>query len=78
MYKETSSTIAAPDGVKETRRTVSDSSSGMRKMAIGHHIRDRAHVIEKEQNRDGDVEERQEFINLDESKIFFFNTLMLF
>ena len=39
-------------------------------MAIGHHIKDRAHVIEKERTREGDIEERQEFVNLDEGKYF--------
>lgn len=37
-------------------------------MAIGHHIRDRAHVVKKSKNRKtGDEEMNQEFINLDES-----------
>lgn len=36
-------------------------------MEIGHHIGDRAHIIEKEQNlHTGDREEREDFINLDE------------
>lgn len=35
-------------------------------MAIGHHIGERSHIIERESNRGNDVEERQEFINLDE------------
>lgn len=38
-------------------------------MAIGHHIGERAHVIEREQNvRSGAQEERQEFINLDDEE----------
>ena len=37
-------------------------------MAIGHHINDRSHVIEKEMNPTGDLEERQEFINLEEGR----------
>lgn len=37
-------------------------------MAIGHHIGERGHVIEKEQNvHTGEREEREDFINLDES-----------
>ena len=32
VYKETSSIRTGPDGVKETRRTVEDSTSGTRKM----------------------------------------------
>lgn len=43
-------------------------------MAIGHHINDRSHVIEKEVGADGNLEERQEFVNLDEGLryVFFF------
>jgi hypothetical protein len=42
----------------------------MKKIAIGHHIGDRAHVLEREQNlHSGDREERQEFINLDEGEL---------
>lgn len=54
--------------MKETRRTESDSRTGTRKMAIGHHIGERSHIIEREQQH-GSTEERQEFINLDESKL---------
>jgi len=47
-----------------------DSRSGVKKMAIGHHIGERAHVLEREQNvHSGDREERQEFINLDEGSM---------
>jgi hypothetical protein len=57
----------APGGVKETKKTVCDSRSGVKKIAIGHHIGDRAHVLEREQNlHSGEREERQEFVNLDE------------
>lgn len=46
-----------------------DSESGMHKMAVGHHIHDRGHVIERSQNvRTGDQSENQDFINLDEGK----------
>ena len=37
-------------------------------MAVGHHIRDRAHIIERTRRRGGDIEENQELINLDDSK----------
>lgn len=37
-------------------------------MAIGHHIGERARILEKEQNvHTGQREEREELINLDES-----------
>ncbi|XP_055855541.1 myeloid leukemia factor isoform X2 [Episyrphus balteatus] len=69
IYQATSSTKTGPGGIRETRKTVQDSSSGVKKMAIGHHIGERAHIIEKEQNlRSGQHEERQEFINLDEEE----------
>jgi hypothetical protein len=42
----------------------------MKKIAIGHHIGERAHVLEREQNlRSGEREERQEFINLEEGEL---------
>lgn len=56
--------------MKETKKTVCDSRSGMKKMAIGHHIGERAHVLEHEQNlQSGEREERQEFINLEEGEL---------
>lgn len=68
VYHETSSVRRGPDGLKETRRTVQDSTTGKKKMAIGHHLGERAHVVEKEQNlHTGEREEREDFINLDES-----------
>lgn len=67
VYQATSSTRAGPGGIKETRKTIQDSRSGTKKMAIGHHIGDRAHIIEREQNvHTGEQEERQDYINLDD------------
>lgn len=69
VYQETSQMRATPGGVRETRRTVRDSSSGLEQMAIGHHIRDRGHVIQRSRNhRTGDREEQQDYINLEESE----------
>ncbi|PNI78075.1 MLF1 isoform 8 [Pan troglodytes] len=54
--------------IKETRKAMRDSDSGLEKMAIGHHIHDRAHVIKKSKNKKtGDEEVNQEFINMNES-----------
>uniref|UniRef100_A0A2K5NHA9 Myeloid leukemia factor 1 n=1 Tax=Cercocebus atys TaxID=9531 RepID=A0A2K5NHA9_CERAT len=54
--------------IKETRKAMRDSDSGLEKMAIGHHIHDRAHVIKKSKNRKtGDEEVNQEFINMNEN-----------
>ncbi|ALC41752.1 Mlf [Drosophila busckii] len=74
IYQASTSTKTGPGGVRETRKTVQDSRTGMKKMAIGHHIGERAHIIEKEQDlRSGQLEERQEFINLDEEEAEQFN-----
>lgn len=38
-------------------------------MSVGHHLRDRAHVIKKSKNsKTGDEEVNQEFINMNESE----------
>lgn len=80
VYQATSSTKTGPGGIRETQKTVQDSRSGLKKMAIGHHIGERAHIIEREQNvRSGQQEERQDFINLEEGKwfyVFFFFTFI--
>lgn len=69
IYQASTSTKTGPGGVRETRKTVQDSRTGVKKMAIGHHIGERAHIIEKEQDlHSGQLEERQEFINLDEEE----------
>ncbi|XP_011502070.1 PREDICTED: myeloid leukemia factor isoform X2 [Ceratosolen solmsi marchali] len=74
VYQESMSTMTAPGGVKETKKTVSDSRTGTRKMAIGHHIGDRAHILEREHNvHNGEQEEHQEFINLEEDDAETFN-----
>ncbi|XP_018322425.1 myeloid leukemia factor isoform X2 [Agrilus planipennis] len=74
VYKATSSTRTAPGGLKETQKTVCDSRTGTKKMAIGHHIGERAHIIEREQNVEtGDQEQREDFINLDEEEAEDFN-----
>ena len=55
--------------IRETRQAMRDSESGVERLAIGHHIRDRGHVMERSRNRrTGDHEERQDYINLEESE----------
>ncbi|KAJ8676225.1 hypothetical protein QAD02_012011 [Eretmocerus hayati] len=74
VYQESMSSRSAPGGIRETKKSVSDSRSGTRKMAIGHHIGERAHIIEREQNmHSGDQEERQDYINLEEEEAEDFN-----
>ncbi|XP_018006557.1 myeloid leukemia factor 2 isoform X2 [Hyalella azteca] len=67
VYQESSTVRGGPGGVRETQRSVVDTSSGTRKLAIGHHIGERARIVEREQNRDGE-EENEELLNLDESE----------
>jgi len=70
VYQATSSTRTAPGGIKETKKTVSDSRSGTRKMAIGHHIGERAHIVERKQNlQTGQREEHVELVNLSDGQI---------
>ena len=46
-----------------------DSESGLQKMAIGHHINDRSHTIERRVNTKTDErEEHQEFVDMEESE----------
>ncbi|XP_029471981.1 myeloid leukemia factor 1 isoform X2 [Rhinatrema bivittatum] len=69
VFEATSQTCKVPGGIKETRQAVRDSESGVAKMAVGHHIQDRSHVIEKRMNtKTGNEEVHQEFCNLDESE----------
>ncbi|KAM9089968.1 myeloid leukemia factor 1 isoform 2-T4 [Megaptera novaeangliae] len=68
VFQASTQTRRAPGGVKETRRALRDSESGLEKMAVGHHLHDRAHVIKKSKNKKtGDEEVNQEFINMNES-----------
>ena len=67
VYQASTTTHTAPGGVREVHRSVQDSRSGVRKMAIGRHLGERGHVVEKEQNFfTGDAEEREDFINIEE------------
>ncbi|NXQ28697.1 MLF1 factor, partial [Alaudala cheleensis] len=67
VFQASSQTRTAPGGIRETRKALKDSESGLEKIAIGHHLQDRAHVIRKSKNsKTGDEEMNQEFINMDE------------
>ncbi|TRY58322.1 hypothetical protein DNTS_031769 [Danionella cerebrum] len=50
VFQASSQTRRAPGGIKETRKCLRDSESGLQKMSIGHHIQDRGHVIERKEN----------------------------
>lgn len=59
--------------MKETRRSVQDTQTGLQEMAIGHHLNERGHVIEKKKYRyTGEEEENHEFINLDDGINFLY------
>ncbi|XP_027731760.1 myeloid leukemia factor 1 isoform X1 [Vombatus ursinus] len=74
VFQASSQTRRAPGGIKETRKSMRDSDSGIEKMAVGHHIYDRAHVIKGlKNNKTGDQELNQEFINMRESDARDFN-----
>ncbi|KAM3875221.1 myeloid leukemia factor 1 [Diretmus argenteus] len=69
VFQASSQTRRAPGGIKETRRALRDSESGLEKMSIAHHIQDRGHVVEKKHNKkSGEREFNQDFQNLDESE----------
>ncbi|KAI4811071.1 hypothetical protein KUCAC02_013994, partial [Chaenocephalus aceratus] len=68
VYQQTSATRTGPGGIRETRQSMRDSESGLERLAIGHHIGERGHVMERSRNRrTGDREDRNDFINLDET-----------
>ncbi|XP_027852706.1 myeloid leukemia factor isoform X2 [Aphis gossypii] len=74
VYKASTSTRTGPGGIKETKKAVCDSRTGVKKLAIGHHIGDRAHIVERQQNLySGDQEENQEYINLEDDEAEEFN-----
>ncbi|XP_072524953.1 myeloid leukemia factor 1 [Salminus brasiliensis] len=69
VFQASSQTRSAPGGIRETRRSLKDSESGVEKMSIGHHIQDRGHVIEKKHNKKtGERELNQDFQNMDETE----------
>lgn len=57
--------------IRETRRTVRNGNE--EHVAIGHHIGDRAHVIEKKRDKDGRVRQNQKFVGIDEDEAHNFN-----
>ncbi|XP_065219840.1 myeloid leukemia factor isoform X2 [Planococcus citri] len=74
VYQASQSSRSGPGGVRETKKSVCDSRSGVKKLSIGHHIGERAHIKEKEQNvYSGQLEENEEYVNLDEEEADQFN-----
>lgn len=69
IYQASSSTTQAPGGIREIRKTVRDSETGVEKIAVGRHLGERAHIEQRQRNRrTGEQEENQEYINLDEEE----------
>lgn len=66
MFQQSKQMRQGPGGVKETREMVRDSERGIEQMAIGHHIGERAHIIERKKNREGQIEELVNLENIDD------------
>lgn len=73
VYQSSTQTRHAPGGVKETRHMIRDSEKGIEKVSVGHHIGDRAHIIERQKHRGGDMEEVVNLENLDDEEVPEFN-----
>jgi myeloid leukemia factor 1 len=73
VYQASSQVRQGPGGVKETRQMLRDSEKGIEKVAVGHHIGDRAHVIERKKMNGGDMEEIVNLENLDDTEVPEFN-----
>lgn len=68
-YEATSESRQGPGGVRQTRKSERSSKTGIEKMAIGHHIYDRGHVVEKSKNRrNQQMEEKHDYLNMDEEE----------
>ncbi|CAF0724155.1 unnamed protein product [Brachionus calyciflorus] len=72
VYQQSKQIKQGPGGVKETREMLRDSEKGIEKVAIGHHIGNRAHIIERQKNN-GEIEEIVNMENLDEDELNAFN-----
>lgn len=74
VYQASQSTRTAPGGVKETRRSLQDSRTGVQELTIGHHLDERAHIVGRKRNqRTGDEDHSVQLVNLDEEEAEGFN-----
>lgn len=73
VYQQTTQVQQGPGGVRETRKLVRDSEKGIEQLSVGHHIGDRAHVIERQKTKDGAIEEVVNLENLDDEEVGEFN-----
>ncbi|KAI3379051.1 hypothetical protein SNEBB_000757 [Seison nebaliae] len=72
VYKATNQVSKMGD-MKETRKAVKDSRRQLEKMAIGRHIKDQSHVIQRQRHGGGPIEEEQNLENLDDTELPSFN-----
>lgn len=72
IFQQSKQIHQGPGGVRETREMVRDSERGLEKMAIGHHIGEKAHIIER-QKLNGQIEETVNLENLDDEELPTFN-----
>lgn len=69
VYQASQCTRTAPGGVKETRRSLQDSRTGLQELTIGHHLDDRAHIVGRKRNRrTGHEDHSVHYVNLDEEE----------
>jgi len=73
IYQASQQVRQGPDGVKETRKFERDSERGLERVAVGHHIGERAHVIERQKMNGGQLEETVNLENLDDNDLPEFN-----
>lgn len=74
VYQASQSMRTAPGGVKETRRSLQDTRSGVQELTIGHHLDERAHIVGRKRNRrTGEEDHNVQLVNLDEDETDSFN-----
>lgn len=71
QYYESNDTVRKAGDVKEVRKSVRDTSKGVEKMTIGHHIGDRAHIIEKKRDKSGQIVEDQKYVGIKEGTVVY-------
>ncbi|VDP06452.1 unnamed protein product [Soboliphyme baturini] len=68
-YYEKTKSIRKAGDIAETRDSVRDSERGIEKMAIGHHMGGKSHIIEKERDESGRIIENQDFVGLNQNEV---------
>lgn len=69
VYQRSNEVKHGPNGLRETTAAVRDSRTGHQELAIGHHLREKAHIKKKSKNAyTGEEEQTEDLVNLDESE----------